>query len=381
MSLKLYVDVHVLQTVPPANINRDDNGDPKEAFFGGVRRSRVSSQAWKRATRQYFAEHNPTGSGAVRTKQIAAQLAKRLDTRHKLGAEQAQRLANAVLQPLQIKPGRKAGETAYLLFFGYQQLDAIIDLFAERIPELVGLDDAALAEQLKDLPVREMLNKGHPLDVALFGRMVADIPALNVDAATQVAHALSTHSVELEMDYYTAVDDENTENTGAGMIGTVGFNSATLYRYATLGTHQLERNLGDADATDDGARLFLDAFARSMPTGHTNSYAHRTRPSLVAVVVRADQPVNLVSAFENPVGLREDDTEGIAEKSACRLAREYGRAVRQWGDEPVFAAACHTFAPDSSAARSVEDVFGPNHTFADLLGQVHQTLRSQRENA
>ncbi len=381
MSLKLYVDVHVLQTVPPANMNRDDNGDPKEAFFGGVRRSRVSSQAWKRATRQYFAERNPTGSAAVRTKQIAAQLAKRLDNRHKLGMEQAQRLANAVLQPLKIKPGRKANETAYLLFFGYQQLDDIIELFAEQIPELVELDDAELAEQLKDLPVQETLNKGHPLDVALFGRMVADIPALNVDAATQVAHALSTHSVELEMDYYTAVDDENTENTGAGMIGTVGFNSATLYRYATLGIHQLEENLGDADTADDGARLFLDAFARSMPTGHTNSYAHRTRPSLVAVVVRADQPVNLVSAFENPVSVREDDRDGIAEKSARRLAEEHGRAVRQWGDEPVLVAACHTFATGSPAAQSVENVFGPNRTFAELLGDVHKTLRSRREIA
>ena len=381
MTSRLYVDVHVLQTVPPANINRDDNGDPKEAYFGGVRRSRVSSQAWKRATRKYFAEHNPTGSGAVRTKQIASQLAKRLDDRHRIGMEQAQRLANAVLQPLKIKPGRKAGETAYLLFFGYEQLDAIIDLVAEQIPELVELDDDTLAERLKDVGVQGRLNQGHPLDVALFGRMVADIPALNVDAATQVAHALSTHSVELEMDYYTAVDDENEQNTGAGMIGTIGFNSATLYRYATLGVHQLEKNLGDAEATDDGARLFLDAFCRSMPTGHINSYAHRTRPSLVAVIVRADQPVNLVSAFEKPVALRDGDTEGIAEKSACRLAAEHELAVRQWGDEPVFAGACHTFAPDSRAARSVEQAFGPNHTFGDLLDQLHRALRAQRENA
>lgn len=380
MISRLYVDVHVLQTVPPANINRDDNGDPKEAYFGGVRRSRVSSQAWKRATRKYFAEHNPTGSGAVRTKQIASQLAKRLDERHKIGMEQAQRLANAVLQPLKIKPGRKADETAYLLFFGYDQLDAIIDLFAEQIPELVELDDDTLAKRLKDVDVQSKLNQGHPLDVALFGRMVADIPALNVDAATQVAHALSTHSVELEMDYYTAVDDENEENTGAGMIGTIGFNSATLYRYATLGVHQLEKNLGDAEATDDGARLFLDAFSRSMPTGHINSYAHRTRPSLVAVIVRADQPVNLVSAFEKPVSLRDGDTEGIAEKSACRLAAEHERAVRQWGDEPVFAGVCHTFAPDSRAAHSVEEAFGPNRTFGELLDQVHRALRAQREN-
>ncbi|EHY91197.1 type I-E CRISPR-associated protein Cas7/Cse4/CasC [Saccharomonospora azurea] len=172
------------------------------------------------------------------------------------------------------------------------------------------------------------------VDAGLAKRDTA-VVADGVVVAQQTARLVDTHP---EPQSREVVDDENTENTGAGMIGTVGFNSATLYRYATLGIHQLEENLGDADTTDDGARLFLDAFARSMPTGHTNSYAHRTRPSLVAVVVRADQPVNLVSAFENPVSVREDDRGGIAEKSARRLAEEHGRAVRQWGDEPVLAA-------------------------------------------
>ena len=111
--------------------------------------------------------------------------------------------------------------------------------------------------------------------------MVADIPDLNVDAATQVAHALSTHATELEFDYFTAVDDENEkEETGAGMIGTIGFNSATLYRYATVGLHQLMENLPDADAALDAVGLFVSSFARSMPTGYANSFAHRTLPSL-----------------------------------------------------------------------------------------------------
>lgn len=372
---KTYVDLHVLQTVPPANLNRDDNGDPKEAYFGGVRRSRVSSQAWKRASRVYFAERNPGGDHAMRTKKIAEQLTQRLRQRADLDTETAARIANAALQPLNISPGKKAGETAYLLFFGHAQLDAIIDLFAADVPELRDLDDAALADRLKELPVQQVLNQGHPLDVGLFGRMVADIPALNVDAATQVAHALSTHPVELEMDYYTAVDDKEQDTTGAGMIGTVGFNSATLYRYATVGLHQLEANLGDAQAARDGVRLFAEAFTRSMPTGHGNSFAHHTRPSLVAAVIRRDQPLNLVSAFEKPV----TTTAGIAADSARRLAAEHSRAVTQWGDTPLFTGVCHTFEPDS--AEAVEKAFGTNLTFSALIENSLAHLPTAEETA
>ncbi|WP_432934417.1 type I-E CRISPR-associated protein Cas7/Cse4/CasC [Microbispora sp. CA-135349] len=154
----------------------------------------------------------------------------------------------------------------------------------------------------KDLPVADRLKSGHPMGVALFGRMAADIPSLNVDAATQVAHANSTHPVEIESDCYTAVDDENeADESGAGVIGNVGSNAATLYRYATVGVHQLADNLGSLEAAIEAVGRFAEAFALSMPTGRINSFAHRTRPSLVAVVVRDDQPVNFVSAFERPI--------------------------------------------------------------------------------
>ncbi|MEV0390911.1 type I-E CRISPR-associated protein Cas7/Cse4/CasC [Nonomuraea sp. NPDC050643] len=134
---------------------------------------RRSSQAWKRATRTRFAQHAP---------------------------ERATRLATALLQPLGIKPGKKAGDTAYLLFFGYRQLQDIIGLVADQAADLTALEDEELAKAVTDLPVAAQLQQGHPMDVALFGRMVADIPALNVDAAVQVAHALSTHAVDLEFD-------------------------------------------------------------------------------------------------------------------------------------------------------------------------------------
>ncbi|MGJ6968824.1 type I-E CRISPR-associated protein Cas7/Cse4/CasC [Streptosporangium sp. G11] len=372
MDKRLFIDVHIVQTVPPANLNRDDQGNPKEAYFGGVRRARVSSQAWKRATRTAFAQHAPEHDHATRTKRIVAELAKRLISRTGLEAGQGARLAAKLLEPLGIKEGKKAGDTAYLLFFGYRQLEDIVDLVAGRAADLAALDDEQLAAAVKELPVAQKLQSGHPMDVALFGRMVADIPSLNVDAAAQVAHALSTHAVELEFDYYTAVDDENLkEETGAGMIGTIGFNSATLYRYATIGLHQLAANLGDTDAALDAVEAFVQHFARSIPSGHQNSFAHRTLPSLVAVVVRDDQPVNLVSAYERPVIAGE---EGIAEASAVLLAAEYERAVRQWGDAPVHAAVCHTYAPGSDTAAKLGSAFGEQQTFPELAAGLRGTL-------
>ncbi|MFC6880177.1 MULTISPECIES: type I-E CRISPR-associated protein Cas7/Cse4/CasC [Actinomadura] len=375
MPKQQYVEYHVLQTVPPANLNRDDQGNPKEAFFGGVRRSRVSSQAWKRATRIEFDRHLPEADQSTRTKQIAKQLSGRLHERTGLETEQAQRLAGALLEPLGIKAGRKAGDTAYLLYYGHGQLDRIVDLVADRATDLAALPDDELAAAVKDMKIADELKTGHPMGVALFGRMVADIPSLNVDAAAQVAHALSTHRVELESDYYTAVDDANElDETGAGMIGNIGFNSATLYRYAVVGIHQLVRNIGSTEAALDAARRFGRAFALSMPTGHITSFAHRTRPSLVAVVVRDDQPVNLVSAFERPVPDTDasGDACGVAAESAGRLAREYLRSVRQWGDQPVHAAVSHAF--DGTADDDITRAFGDNHSFDQMLQGLNQAL-------
>ncbi|WP_329492939.1 type I-E CRISPR-associated protein Cas7/Cse4/CasC [Kitasatospora herbaricolor] len=371
MTDRLYIDLHILQTVPPANLNRDDNGNPKEAYFGGKRRSRVSSQAWKRATRLHFAQSRDQEDLATRTKRIAAQLAKRLTARTQLSPEDAERIAGALLKPMGITAGKKAGDTAYLLFFGRRQLENIVDLVTDTATDLAALDDKQLDEAVKDLPVREQLQNGHPADVALFGRMVADIPGLNVDAATQVAHAISTHATELEFDYYTAVDDENTaDETGAGMIGTIGFNSATLYRYATIGLHQLRDNLGEDKAALDAVDLFVDSFARAMPTGYANSFAHRTRPSLVAVVVRTDQPVNLVSAYEKAVPAGD----GIVAASASRLAEEYRTATRQWGDTPLHVAICHTLADGTDEATQLGEAFGANQTFAQLRDGLQAAL-------
>lgn len=368
-----FIDIHVLQTVPPSNINRDDAGSPKQAIYGGVRRSRVSSQAWKRAARMYTAGRQPEEARSTRTKRLVELVAPLVAERAAISADDATRISTAVVGGTVTMDSKKPDETSYLLFFGREQISRVADLIAQHAAELTALDDKALPAAGKEISLLPVLGNGHPLDVALYGRMVADMASLNVDASVQVAHALSTHAVELEFDFYTAVDDENTaDETGAGMIGTVEFNSATLYRYATLAVDQLAKNLGDDTAVASAVTDFVEAFTKSMPTGHQNTFANRTHPSLVLVVGREDQPVNLVTAFEEPV--EAAGGSGIDGQSLSRLAQHFTQDVSQWGDRPVFVAA--NYIAPAAVAGQISTAFGASVPFDALLGRVADALEA-----
>ncbi|WP_432157532.1 type I-E CRISPR-associated protein Cas7/Cse4/CasC [Streptomyces sp. bgisy153] len=349
---RIFLDVHALQTVPPSNLNRDDTGAPKTAVYGGVPRARVSSQAWKRAVRTYFRDEHlldPSELG-VRTKKVVELLADRIAAFDPaVERESALRLADETVKAAGFKtevPKRKADqakkdhspapapESKYLLFLSSRQLDGLARLALE------GADDVTAFWKSKENKARakDLADTRHSVDIALFGRMVADVADINVDAAVQVAHALSVHRVDNESDYYTAVDDENTdEETGAGMIGTVDFNSATLYRYAALGVHQLAANLGqglreDEPATEPVRRAveaFVHAFAASLPTGKINTFAHHTEPDAVIVKLRTTRPISYVAAFEDPV---RSDGGGHLREAADRLAAYACDVERAYGD-------------------------------------------------
>ncbi|MFD6357445.1 type I-E CRISPR-associated protein Cas7/Cse4/CasC [Nocardia tengchongensis] len=301
---RLFVDVHVLQTVPPSNINRDDTGSPKSAVYGGVPRARVSSQAWKRATRQMFRDLLDPATLGVRTKRVVELVAERI---HTVAADldQPETLATQVLKDAGIKLekpkrgkkddtfGDEPEQSGYLLFLSASQIARLATLAIESARTGTPIDKSA---------ARAAAQGDNSIDVALFGRMVADSADLNIDAAAQVAHAISVHAVNNEFDYFTAVDDRAPENNaGAGMLGYVEFNSSTLYRYATVNTAMLRENLGDDTATVNAVTTFLTAFVKSMPTGKQNTFANRTLPEAVLISLRTDQPVNLVGAFEEPV--------------------------------------------------------------------------------
>ena len=178
---------------------------------------------------------------------------------------------------------------------------------------------------------KEALRKAPSVDMALFGRMVADDPSLNYDAAAQVAHSISTHAVQNEYDYFTAVDDCAAEdNAGAGHLGTVEYNSATLYRYAVVNVVELAEHLG-AEKAAAVVRSFGEAFIRSMPTGKQNTFANRTLPDAVYVTIREDQPVNLCGAFEQAV---HRSAEGYAEPSK-RALQSYAQKLYATYDAPA----------------------------------------------
>lgn len=333
-----FIDIHALQTLPPSNINRDDTGSPKSAFFGGIQRQRVSSQAWKSVIRRDFEEHLDRSKLGVRTRLVADKVVARiLDLASEFDADAAEQ---AVVQAFTAVGTSKKHVTLEVpedeskrisdravskaaLFLSNQQIDKL----AQAIIEANG-------EKIPPKQVKEILNTEHGIEIALFGRMLADAPDFNVDAACQVAHALSVHGSEPDFDYYTAVDDvvrSSDDATGASMIGTVEMASSTLYRYANINLDALTANLGEASASVEATLAFVRAFVSSMPSGKQNSFAARTLPEAVIVTVRNDRPISYVNAFEKAI----TEVEGRRVVAARALASEAKNIEEAYGYEPV----------------------------------------------
>lgn len=313
MKKRLYVDFHILQTVPPSCINRDDTGSPKTAVYGGVTRARVSSQAWKHAMRAAFAENAQLDVGK-RTKK-AAELVKAqiLALAPELDAD---KLAKKALENAGIKSDDKG--TKALFFMSTAQAKALAELAVEG-----SADKKQYRDALKAAP---------SMDMALFGRMVADDPSLNYDAAAQVAHSISTHAVQNEYDYFTAVDDCQAEdNAGAGHLGTVEYNSSTLYRYATVNVMELAGQLGAAAGSGNGAGLW-----RGVPLLHAHRQAeHLCKPHSAGRGIcdpaggSAGEPVRRIRACRAPqcAGLRrtfQGGTGAVCAADVQQLCRGSG---------------------------------------------------------
>ena len=213
-------------------------------------------------------------------------------------------------------------KTQYLLFLGNREIDKLSGVCAKHWDELAAIAAAnaaptqgdstprrrksagkeAIPKEVRDATL-QVFDGGKAADLALFGRMLADLPDKNIEAASQVAHAISTNRISMELDYYTALDDLKPEDTaGADMIGTVGFNSACFYRYANVDMGQLKRNLqGDEELAQQTLEAFIRASVNAIPTGKQNSMAAHNPPSFVLAVVRRSSLWNLANAFLKPV--------------------------------------------------------------------------------
>ena len=296
-----FIQLHLLTTYPPSNPNRDDQGRPKSAVVGGAPRLRLSSQAIKRAVRtapQFQAALE--GHLGERTQRIGEVVRDHLiGTRgadEKRAYEIAKTVADIFGKPDADKNKDGKGPfTAQLAFVSPDERRAAIAL-ADR-----ALDGEELPVKADKALKKTVLRRADgAVDVAMFGRMLADDPDFNREAAVQVSHAITTHRAEVEDDYYTAVDDLKTaaEDAGAGFLSEAGFGSGIYYLYANIDTRLLVENLaGDTDLAARACEALVEALATATPSGKQNSFAHRPRACYILAEAGAQQPRDLSGAF------------------------------------------------------------------------------------
>lgn len=333
-----FLDVHILQTLPFSNVNRDDLGSPKTVTFGGTTRTRVSSQAWKRPTR--LAVEERIGEQAKRTRRLPLQVANALSARG-WPADLAELAGVQVIRSTDTKLDMDKGSkenTASLLFLPANAAEALADIaeeYRDKLEKALGTKGAAKALLPKE-PLHEILRSRNG-SIALFGRMLAEIPGAGVDGAVQVAHAFTTHTTSVQADFFTAVDDVDQWATDAGSahMNTGEYSSGVFYRYAVLDLDELARSVADTALARELGEAFITAFLHSMPSAKKNSTAPHTVPDLVHVAVRSDRPVSLAAAFEQPV---RATSAGWGEPSRTALD-DYSAKVRKLlGDNGL----CHS---------------------------------------
>lgn len=356
----MFIELHMIQNFVPSNLNRDDTNNPKDCEFGGQRRARISSQSLKRAIRNMpvFQKTTNTELGE-RTRWMSHLLTKPLVDAGK-SKDEAQAVAIAVVAAYYSKKekmdSKKPARTNVLVYLSPDETRALAQIILDNWDEMVAATqvekkDKTIAKLVEPL-VKETKDRTSAPDIALFGRMLADQPELNLDAACQVSHAISTHRITMEMDYYTAVDDlinrgeiltdEGEEEAGAGMVGFTSFNSACFYRYARIDWEQLVKNLdGNVALAQRTVEGFLRAAIDAIPTGKQNSFAAQNPTSLAIAVVRDDgQSWNLANAFERAV--RPTREGGLIEPSIKELDKFWGNLSRARDDAEFKVVAVYT---------------------------------------
>lgn len=395
------VELHLIQNFSPASLNRDDTNSPKDCEFGGHRRARISSQALKRAIRMAFSKQAllPPEVLSTRTRKLFDLVARTLaDDGH--DESEARNVAVTALRAAGLDVSAE-GRTEYLLFMGRSALDEIAALCSDHWDDLSELSDriSAALENLqegrgarrgqspKEVATR-MARDGAPsgvrdrvlqalqgkrsADLALFGRMLADLPEHNVDGACQVAHAISTNRVSMETDFYTAVDDEQAEGEpAAGMMGIIGYNSSCFYRYSVVDMEQLSQNLGgDSDLARRAVEAFIRASVMAIPAGRQNSSAAFNPPDAILAVVRESGiPVSLANAFADPI--QPGRGESLIRRSVEAADRYWGKTAAVYGESDVAARPFCLVSDEANVQALADQRVG---TLDDLVATVIRAL-------
>lgn len=339
------IEIHILQSFPPANLNRDENGMPKSTVFGGRPRARISSQCQKRAVRLFYKENSDLQPAqfAQRSRKWMPEL-KQLLIGESIAETQAEVVAKLALAVLGAKiEGDGVVKSKTILFLGRTEIAAIADILIKNWSAI----EPSLQEKEPSLPTKDpnvpkliekaLTDTGKPGDVALFGRMMASLPTVNVDASVQMAHAISVNTLQQEFDFFTAVDDlgdREEDDQGADHLGETGYNSSTYYRYTNVDIEQLTKNLGSTESVQSVVKAFAQAFVQAIPSGHQNSFAAHTPPALVMVVVRNGQPISLVDAFEEPV--RPSGSKSLLDNAVAAIDSHWQDLTKMYGNKTEY---------------------------------------------
>lgn len=353
-------EIHMLKNYPPANLNRDDTGMPKTCYFGGAQRGRISSQCLKRAWRTSPLFEKFLGPRGIRTRRLPERIAEELKKRG-IAEDIAAAVRKAVSEIAKSEnnnndnddkenktKNKKSKEetpiTSQILFCSNDDITAVADAVETLLKKngMKGNNIKAkeILEQIKDADIRPLT-----LDIALFGRMVTSPAFANVEAAVQTAHAISTHPVNPESDYFTAVDvlvsqadDLDTAAGGAGMIGEIDYNSCCYYHYIAIDTDVLKRNLVNSPEAqklmDEVLPAFIQIMAYTDPSGKQNSFASHVLPELLCVEIKEKKiPVSYANAYASPVNFSAsgrvigDSVKALVEE-INRIDESYGLEVK-----------------------------------------------------
>ena len=371
-------EIHMLKNYPPTNLNRDDTGAPKTCVFGGVTRGRISSQCLKRTWRTSDLFRTLIGEDnlGVRTRRLPELVSDKL---REMGVpDDYVKAVQTKLSGFGNKTGKETKEgniTAQMIFFAPQDINAVAEAVKEKLNSCNTVKDV---EKMKAQDLQSAVSNAQirpvTLDIALFGRMVTSDAFRDVEAAMQVAHAISTNKVSVESDYFTAMDDllngESLEENGAGMIGDIDYNSSCYYLYASIDTELLKDSLKDADNADQIMSQALPALIRVMaytnPSGKQNSFAGHVMPSCMMIDCKEQKiPASMVNAFIDPV-----KGQDIVKESIQKLVNEVDMAERCFGlpvkERLWFCVDKYDISPESSTKNC--------KTFNELLDAVSSQM-------
>ncbi|MBN2733690.1 MAG: type I-E CRISPR-associated protein Cas7/Cse4/CasC [Methanomicrobiaceae archaeon] len=342
-----FIQLHMLVSYPPSNLNRDDLGRPKTAVMGGKQRLRVSSQSLKRAWRQSeIFKDGLFDHVGIRTKEMGNSIEKALLSGKKL-SDSLKKLETVSFEPVDVKKSKmwaisiaeKFGkckkdspEHEQMVHFSGDEIEAIDNL-------LIKISGSGEDPSKSDL---NLLRKKHSsADIAMFGRMLAKDPGFNTEAAVQVSHAITVHDVAIEDDWFTAVDDLNSgeENAGSAHIGELEFASGLFYTYVCINRDLLVENLSDDSCLADKAiQSLVEAAAKVSPSGKQNSFASRAYASYILAEKGTQQPRSLSVAYLKAIksdNLLESSIESL-ENTRDKFDKVYGKCAEARCEMNVF---------------------------------------------